>query len=74
MYQPTSRPNQTGGTKGPAMTSQRRLAYDRLERRMNHTPRHGVRVRRDPLRWLHSALRSTGDFLWGAFQPIANAV
>jgi len=56
------------------MTSQRRLAYDRLERRMNHTPRHGVRVRRDPLRWLHSALRSTGDFLWGAFQPIANAV
>jgi hypothetical protein len=56
------------------MTQQRRIAYDALERRMSHTPRHGVRMRQTPLRWAHSALRSVGDFLWGAFQPIANAV
>ena len=45
-----------------------------LNQRINHVPRHGVTVRRSPLRWAHSALRSAGDFLWGAFLPIANAV
>ena len=56
------------------MTAERHIAYGNLNRRMNHVPRHGVRMRQSPLRWAHSALRSVGDFLWGAFQPIAQAV
>lgn len=45
-----------------------------LESRIAHRARHAVRLKQHPLRRLQSALRSTGDFLWGAFQPIAHAV
>jgi hypothetical protein len=41
--------------------------------RVAHVPRHGVSVRRSPLRALHSLARSAGDFLVGAFAPVAAA-
>jgi hypothetical protein len=32
-----------------------------------------VSIKRQPLRWLHSAARQVGDFLWGAFLPVRDA-
>lgn len=44
------------------------------EDRLSYRPVRRVRFSKQPGRWLHSALRSAGDFLWGAFQPIRQAV
>lgn len=41
--------------------------------RVYHVPRHGVRLRRNPLRALRSLTREVGNFLWGAFTPIREA-
>ena len=42
--------------------------------RTAHVPRHGVKLRNSPMRALRSMLRDAGDFLVGAFAPIAAAV
>jgi len=41
--------------------------YVALEIRRSHVARHGVKLRRDPLRTLLSVARQLGDILWGAF-------
>lgn len=42
--------------------------------RVNHRPRHSVSLHRNTIRRIHSAARSFGDFLWGAFTPIREAM
>lgn len=41
--------------------------------RRSYVGRRAVRLRRQPLRWAHSTLRSCGDFLWGAFVSVQAA-
>jgi hypothetical protein len=48
--------------------------YVGLAVRNTHTARHAVRLRKQPIRALLSFARSAGDFLWGAFAPIAEAL
>lgn len=44
--------------------------YVSLAARRTHVARHGVKLRRDPIRALSSLARQFGDSLWGAFSPV----